>query len=90
MKGKLAIHGGPRMVPEGLARTWPEITAEDKAAVLAVLDRGILSGVHGPEATGLEREWGKFTGSRHVLSFNSGTAAIHSALFAAGRAPATK
>ena len=39
-----------------------------------------------PEAQGLEREWAEFTGS-HVLSFNSGTAALHSALFAAGVGP---
>jgi len=87
MKNKLAIHGGPCTVPEGLKRRWPEITQEDKDAVLAVLDRGILSGVHGPEATALEQEWAEFTGSKHVLSFNSGTAALHSALFAAGVGP---
>jgi len=87
MNGKLAIHGGPKAVPDGLKKTWPEITQEDKDAVLAVLERNILSGVHGPEATGLEEEWAAFTGSRHVLSFNSGTAAIHSALFAAGVGP---
>jgi perosamine synthetase len=87
MKSRLAIHGGPRTVPEGLKRTWPEITQEDKDAVLAVLERGILSGVHGPEATGLETEWAEFTGSTHVLSFNSGTAALHAALFAAGVGP---
>jgi dTDP-4-amino-4,6-dideoxygalactose transaminase len=87
MKGKLAIHGGPRIVPEGLMKQWPEITHEDKDAVLAVLDREILSGVHGPEATALEEEWAEFTGSKHVLSFNSGTAALHSALFAAGVGP---
>lgn len=83
MKGNLARHGGPKTVPDGLKKKWPEITQEDKDAVMAVLDRGILTGVHGPEATGLEREWAKFTGSNYVLSFNSGTAAIHSALFAA-------
>jgi perosamine synthetase len=87
MKSRLAIHGGPCTVPEGLKRTWPEITQEDKDAVLAVLERGILSGVHGPEATGLETEWADFTGSTHVLSFNSGTAALHAALFAAGVGP---
>jgi dTDP-4-amino-4,6-dideoxygalactose transaminase len=87
MKGKLAIHGGPKTVPEGLKKEWPEITQEDKDAVLAVLERKILSGVHGPEATGLEEEWAAFTGSRYVLSFNSGTASIHSALFAAGVGP---
>src|SRR5512141_810956 len=86
-KGKLAIHGGPKSVPDGLKKKWPEITQEDKEAVMGVLDRGILTGVHGPEATGLERDWATFTGSKHVLSYNSGTAAIHSALFAAGVAP---
>jgi dTDP-4-amino-4,6-dideoxygalactose transaminase len=87
MKGKLALHGGPRTVPDGLKKRWPEITQEDKDAVLAVLERGTLTGVHGPEASGLERDWAAFTGSKYVLSFNSGTAAIHSALFAAGVGP---
>jgi perosamine synthetase len=87
MKGKLAIHGGPKAVPEGLVKLWPEITQEDKDAVMAVLERAVFSGVHGPEATGLEREWAAYTGSKHVLAFNSGTAAIHSALFAAGVGP---
>jgi perosamine synthetase len=87
MTDKLAIHGGPRTVPDGLKKPWPEITPEDKQAVLAVLERNILSGVHGPEATALEKEWAAFTGSRYALSFNSGTAALHSALFAAGVGP---
>jgi dTDP-4-amino-4,6-dideoxygalactose transaminase len=87
MKGKLAIHGGPRTVPEDLKRPWPEITQEDKEAVLAVLERRILSGVHGPEAKGLELEWADFTGTPHCLSFNSGTAALHAALFAADVGP---
>jgi perosamine synthetase len=87
MKGKLAIHGGSCTVPDGLKKRWPEITQEDRDAVLAVLDRGILTGVHGPEATALEEEWAAFTGSQYVVSFNSGTAALHSALFAAGVEP---
>ena len=78
----LAIHGGRKTVPDGIQKSWPEITPEDKAAVMAVLDRRILSGVHAPEAVALEAEWAAYTGSKHVLSFNSGTAAIHSALFA--------
>jgi dTDP-4-amino-4,6-dideoxygalactose transaminase len=87
MKSKLALHGGPRTVPDGLKKRWPEITQKDKDAVLGVLERGTLTGVFGPEASGLERDWAAFTGSKHVLSFNSGTAAIHSALFAAGVGP---
>lgn len=87
MRGSLAINGGPRTVPEDLKKSWPEITQEDKDAVMAVLERNILSGVHGPEATALECEWAEFTGSQHVLSFNSGTSALHSALFAAQVGP---
>jgi len=87
MTDQLAIYGGPRTVPEGLKVRWPQITQEDKDAVLAVLERGVLSGVHGPEVTALEAEWATFTGSRHALAFNSGTAALHSALFAAGVGP---
>jgi dTDP-4-amino-4,6-dideoxygalactose transaminase len=82
---QLAIHSGPKTVPDGLKKSWPEITPEDKTAVLAVLDRNVLSGVYGPEAVALEAEWAAYTGSKHVLSFNSGTAAIHSALFALDR-----
>lgn len=87
MKGRLAIHGGPRTVPEGLVKRWPEITQADKDAVLAVLERGVFTGVHSPEVTGLERDWAEFTGSKYVLSLNSGTAALHAALFAAGVGP---
>jgi hypothetical protein len=76
MKTDLAIHGGKPIVPESLKKRWPEITVEDKAAVMAVLDREILTGVHGPEAKALEREWADFAGSKHAVSFNSGTAAI--------------
>jgi len=87
MAGTLAIHGGPRAVPPGLKKPWPEITQEDKDAVMAVLDRGALTGIHGPEAMALEKEWAEFCGSRYALNFNSGTAALHSALFAAGVGP---
>jgi perosamine synthetase len=77
----------PRTVPEALKRPWPDIRAEDKAAVLAVLDRGTLGGVGAPESTALEREWAEFVGRRHALLFNSGTATIHAALYAIGLRP---
>jgi dTDP-4-amino-4,6-dideoxygalactose transaminase len=84
MNHDLAIHGGPQTVPAGLKRRWPDIRAEDKAAILAVLDRGELTGVTGIEATSLEREWAERIGVRHAVLFNSGTAAIHAALYAVG------
>jgi dTDP-4-amino-4,6-dideoxygalactose transaminase len=69
-------------VPEALKRRWPDIRPEDRAAVAAVLDRGVLGGIGAPEMTALETEWAAFVGREACLLFNSGTAAIHSALYA--------
>jgi len=66
-------------------RRWPDIRPEDKAAVLAVLDRAELTGINGVEATSLEREWADRLGVAHAVLFNTGTAAIHAALYAARR-----
>ena len=35
-------------VPEELKRVWPDIQPEDRAAVMAVLERGVLGGVGAP------------------------------------------
>jgi perosamine synthetase len=74
-------------VPEGLKRPWPDIRAEDRAAVAAVLERGVLGGVGAPEMTALETEWAAFIGRSTGLLFNSGTAAIHAALYGIGLEP---
>ena len=84
MNEALAIHGGKPVVPEGLKRRWPDIRPEDKAAVLEVLDRGELTGINGIEATSLEREWAERLGIADAVLFNTGTAAIHAALYAVG------
>lgn len=84
MRDELAMNGGTPLVPGALKRRWPDIRPEDKAAVLAVLDRGELTGVNGIEATSLEREWAGRLGVAHAVLFNSGTAAIHAALHAVG------
>ena len=81
--------GSPEVdhVPEGLKRRWPDIRPEDRAAVAAVLERGVLGGVGAPEMTALEDEWAGFVGRDACLLFNSGTAAIHAALYAIGIQP---
>ena len=84
---KLAILGGRRTVADEGKGTWPDITPEDRAAVAAVLERGVLGGVGAPEMTALEADWARFTGARHCLLLNSGTAAIHAALHAVGVRP---
>jgi len=84
MGDTLAIHGGVPIVSSDLKRRWPDIRQEDKDAVLAVLERGELTGINAVEATSLEREWADRLGVAHAVLFNTGTAAIHAALYAAG------
>jgi dTDP-4-amino-4,6-dideoxygalactose transaminase len=66
---------------------WPVLGADERAAVLRVLERGVLSGPHAPEVRALEREWASYVGARRAIATNSGTAAIHVALVAAGVGP---
>jgi dTDP-4-amino-4,6-dideoxygalactose transaminase len=63
---------------------WPIIVDEDRAAVMRVLDRGVLSGMFAPEARALEQEFAAFAGARHCLLTHSGTSALQLALAAAG------
>jgi dTDP-4-amino-4,6-dideoxygalactose transaminase len=78
---------GVERVPDGLKRRWPDIRPEDISAVQSVLERGVLGGVGAPEMTALETEWAAFVGREACLLFNSGTAAIHAALYAIGIEP---
>src|SRR5581483_11451475 len=87
MSERLAIHGGRPLVAAGQHQAWPRILPEDKAAVLAVLDRGIVGGAEAPEAVGLQEEFAAYVGARHCLGTNSGTAALHLALLALGIQP---
>jgi perosamine synthetase len=80
----LAIAGGVPAVDARAHRSWPEITRDDRAAIARVLDRGTLWGPNAPEVSALEREWAHYVGSRFCLMTNSGTAALHCAVAAAG------
>lgn len=84
---KLAVLGGPRVVPNGLRKGWPLITEEDKAAVMKVLERGVLWGTSAPETAALEKEWAEFIGTKHCIATNGGTAALHMGVAAAGMEP---
>ena len=67
-KGRLAIHGGSRAVPDNLKlMKWPDIREEDKIAVTSVLERGIIHGAHSPEITGLERDWSEYADSGQCI-----------------------
>ena len=87
MSGQLAITGAAPVVDSSAHRPWPDIQADDKAAIMAVLDRGILHGADAPEITGLERDWARYLGVQHCLALNSGTSALHASLAAIGIEP---
>lgn len=87
VEDELAIRGGRRAVDAAAERLWPDVRAEDKAAVMAVLERGVLSGATAPENAALEREYAAYLGVRHCLSLNSGTAALHCCAAAVGLEP---
>jgi len=66
---------------------WPVIGDEERRAVLEVLDSGVLCGARSPQLKSLEAEFARFVGVRHCLATNSGTAALHMAVAAAGVEP---
>jgi perosamine synthetase len=84
---KLALDGGPPLVDAADHAPWPDITDEDRAEVLAVLDRGVLCGTNAPAVAGLEREWADYLGVDHCIATNSGTAALHTGLASLGISP---
>ena len=59
MSDTLAIRGGTPVVRKDLHVRWPIITQEDKAAVLATMDSGILNGPYAPQVKALEEEWAR-------------------------------
>jgi dTDP-4-amino-4,6-dideoxygalactose transaminase len=80
----LALAGAKPTVESSRHRPWPAIGEAERSAVLRVLDRGILSGSHAPEATALEDEFAAWIGAEYCLLTHSGTSALHLALSAAG------
>ncbi|MEU6974111.1 DegT/DnrJ/EryC1/StrS family aminotransferase [Kitasatospora aureofaciens] len=66
----------------------PKYGQAEKDAVLNLLDNGHLSEINrGPATNALEAAFARLTGTRHALSFNSGTASLHAALHAVGATP---
>jgi dTDP-4-amino-4,6-dideoxygalactose transaminase len=63
----------------------PQIGAEEKAAVMAVMDSGIIAS--GPVTEAFEKEFAAFTGARHAFAVANGTAALHAAFLGVGLKP---
>ncbi|GAF92201.1 unnamed protein product, partial [marine sediment metagenome] len=91
MSSKLALNGGePAVSKDLLAHDWERFrkgTPEEIEAVTQVLKSGHLSiaGALGmPQADALEKEFCEWTGAKHCLAVNSGTAALHCAVAGLG------
>jgi perosamine synthetase len=85
---QLALRGGTPVVPQGtIVERWPLVEEEDIAAVVDTLRSGRLSWINNDAVPALEKAWAEYIGSRHCLALNSGTAALHAAVAAAGVEP---
>jgi dTDP-4-amino-4,6-dideoxygalactose transaminase len=64
----------------------PKIGEEEVEAVVKVMRSGALTSAlgAGPMVTQFEKNFAKFAGVKHAIAVNTGTAALHSAIVAAG------
>jgi dTDP-4-amino-4,6-dideoxygalactose transaminase len=87
---ELAIQGGPAVIPRTEGQVaWPVVTAEDKEAVMRVMESGkftyLAQGEE--EVQGLEEEWARFVQTRYCVAVSNGTVALALALTALGVCP---
>jgi perosamine synthetase len=83
----LALFGGPPLWSQDKHRSWPQIEKSDQDRVMAVLERGVLSGNFAPESVALQEEFADFLGIDYCLLTHSGTSALVLALNACGVGP---
>jgi dTDP-4-amino-4,6-dideoxygalactose transaminase len=90
-EARLAIDGGPRAVTTRYRERWRGVRAGELAAIVryGLRDVSTLAKGEGPVAE-LEAEFARLAGTRHALTMNSGTAALHSAYFAVGIEPGSE
>ena len=87
MNEQLALLGGPKAVTDPWP-SYPLIDADELCGATRVLMARSLSEVgRGPFVGEMEDALAAYFGAQYVLSSSSGTAAIHSALFAVGVQP---
>ncbi|MEM3658724.1 MAG: DegT/DnrJ/EryC1/StrS family aminotransferase [Candidatus Hadarchaeum sp.] len=84
---RLAINGGIPTVPKEKLTPWPILSERDREYVNQVLNSGILAGAFAPQVKALQEEFAEYLGVRYCIAVNSGTAALHMAVAAAGIGP---
>lgn len=81
---KLAALGGTALLDRERHGKWPIVDDDCKRAVMAPLERGILSGSDAPEARAFQEEFAAFQGAKYALLTHSGTSALQVAIGAQG------
>jgi perosamine synthetase len=86
-----AIDGGSRAVTARYRERWRRVRLRDVVEIARCARRDVntLAKAEGPIAE-FEQRFAQLSGTRYALSMNSGTAALHSAYFAAGVRPGTE
>jgi dTDP-4-amino-4,6-dideoxygalactose transaminase len=74
--------------PGTIPISQPSIGDAEKAAVLAVLESGML--VQGAQVARLEEGFASLTKTKHAIATSSGTTALHLALLAHGIGPGSE
>jgi len=82
MSDKLAIHGGPKAVPDGTIKPWPPIDDTDRQMVMASLEGHVHT--FGPNCKAFQDEFAAWNGNKYCITTNSGTAALHMCVAACG------
>lgn len=83
---KLALFGGTPIVQDHskLKTDWPIVHEVDRKAVLKAFDNREFSGRGSPEVLQLEEEFSRYFKMPFATALNSGTAALHAALYSLG------
>src|ERR1051326_2468024 len=83
---KLAMHGGPKGVPNKLP-PWPSFDENAIASVQDVLRSGKVNYWTGKRGMEFEKRFAEWQGSKYAISVATGTAALHVALNSLGIGP---
>lgn len=84
---RLAVDGGDPIIPRGLQlhSRWPRIQPSDLDGLLQILRKGLLTEMSGRDLVqSFESDVALWVGTRHALTTNSGTAALHCGLAGLG------